>query len=289
MEIIIYADILILLNAVITYILLLTTTEFIGVSGERMRYIAGSFAGGFFSMIIMAPEMNLLLTFTVKSIICVLIVIITYGLYNIKIFLKCFCGFLAVSFLYAGIIYLLSDKLLSERIYYNNGYAYYRINSITLIIFCIIVFLSVRILSKTLFRHDEAELIYDMKIIKGEKSQNLKAFFDTGNSVSDIYTGKPVIIVNINDIKDFFSEDGFYKLESFFEGDTESLPEKVRLIPVKGIGKISVLPAFSADKAIIKGESSVRVVSCPTVVIASDIFYGKSFNALINVDVLGRV
>ena len=65
MQQVIYVDVLIFLNTIITFIILLTTVEISGVSPKTFRLLTGSLLGGIFSLIILAPEMNVFFVFAV--------------------------------------------------------------------------------------------------------------------------------------------------------------------------------------------------------------------------------
>ncbi|MBR3768591.1 MAG: sigma-E processing peptidase SpoIIGA [Clostridia bacterium] len=290
MQSVVYADILIFLNSVVTFIIILTTADLVKVDSSKIRYVSGSLVGGIFSLVILAPQMNPVLIFLTRAVICILIVLISFNVRNFKMSLKCIFAFLLISFLYAGILYFLSVNTKSHYIYYNNGYAYFDFGVLTVITISAIVFIVVRMLNSKVFSKQKEELVFDVKIEYNAHVITVKAFFDTGNSVVDFFTGKPVIIIGFNEIKEFFDSAALNSIRAILSEETNfNLPEKMRLLPVSTLGSAKILPVFTADKATIFNSDTTKIIEKPSVGISPDSFDNKKYKALINDSVLGRV
>lgn len=91
----------------------------------------------------------------------------------------------------------------------------------------------------------EGKRLYTVRIVENGKVLNFKALFDTGNSLKDPYTGKPVSIVEENaDILGWLHEK----------------PQKYRIIPFKSIGRENgLLEGTEVDELIICGEDGQKV------------------------------
>lgn len=290
MQTVIYADLLIVLNTVVTLIIIIVTSELLKIDSEKTRYIAGSFTGGVFSLIILAPPLNAVLSFLLKLLISGIIVLLSFKLRSIKIYLKCFLLFNAVGLLLAGIMLAAGMLINDNAVLSNNGYVYtdFSVSSIILII-CASFFL-IKILNRKIFMKQKSDLIYDAEIQYNGKKINIRAFYDSGNSLVDIFTGKPVIIVSLNEIQSLVTKDFFYDISCYFEcGNYEYCPEKIRLLPVRTLGSSCFLPAFTADKLIISGCETVKITEKPCIAISDNTFNGKNYSALINEASVGQV
>lgn len=289
MQTVVYADILIFLNTVISFIILLTTADFVKIESEKIRYITGSLTGGIFSLIIIAPQMNIFLTVISRFLICVLIVLISFNVRNIRILLKCISGFILITFLYSSFFYFIFSFTKHENLYFNNGYFYFDFSAISAIIITAVIFIILRIINKLLINKKKDELIFDVDIFVDDAIIKVKAFYDTGNSIKDNFTERPVILISVCEISDRLDESLVESVKSVLNNKNFSyLHHKLRLIPVKTLGEFNMLPAFSADKAIISDISTRKIVEKPCIAICTDIFSGKKYNALINNEVLGR-
>ncbi len=290
MQNVVYADILILLNTVITFMILMTTSEFIRIESEKFRYLTGSFAGGVFSLIIFAPRMNIMLMLIARALICILIVLISFNVHKLYLILRCAVSFILISFLYSGIIYFILNLISSEKLYFNNGYFYFEISTFSIIFLSALVFILIRLFNKFILKKKKKELVYTIKIINGSKEVQLSAFFDTGNSIKDSFTGKPVVLVAVSVINDLLDDnDKLNVLRVLNENDYSLFTEKLRLIPVRSIGEYKLLPAFTVEKVIINNQFVNKIIKNPSIVICADSFEDKEYKALINKDILGEV
>lgn len=91
----------------------------------------------------------------------------------------------------------------------------------------------------------EKKRLYNVRIVENGKELDFKALFDTGNSLTDPYTGKPVSIVEENaDILSWLHD----------------RPHKYRVIPFRSIGRESgLLEGTEVDELIICRENGLKV------------------------------
>ena len=283
MQQIIYVDVLIFLNTIITFIILLATTEISGVSAKAVRLLTGSLLGGIYSLIILAPEMNVFLVFATRIAMSVSIISITFSIHKIKKFLRCLVSFVGISFVFAGIVYFLESFLSSSFLQMNNGMVYFDVSFFSLVVMCSAAFFVIRIINKKVFTKTQTDLIYELEIMFNGKSVRMTALYDSGNCVQDVYTGKPVIIVNANKIKEFFDEKTFNLLFVDFSDDENMISNiKLRFLPVKSISSSTLLPAFTAQKIIISDENIRKEISSPCIAVTFDELGENSYQALIN-------
>lgn len=277
MQHVIYADVLIFLNTVITFLLLLTVKQFTGAMTGAGRLTLASFAGGCYSLIILAPQMNVFLMLLTKAAMCVSIVFIAFKAKSLKKMAKCSLLFLAFSFLYAGIMYSLSFVLDSSYFSVNNGSVYFDLSVYSLIVISAVIYTVIWFLRKRFFTPSPEDMIYCADISYRENTVKVKALLDSGNSVRDIYTGKPVIILSSSSAESLTGQ----KLPELpGEGD---IP--LRLIPVNSLSSKKLLPAFTAEKAVIFCDNGDREIKAPCVAVTEDSLGGEKYQALISCDI----
>ena len=283
MQQVIYVDVLIFLNTIITFIILLTTVEISGVSPKTFRLLTGSLLGGIFSLIILAPEMNMFFVFATRIAMSVSIISVTFNVHKIRKFLRCLASFVGISFVFAGIVYCLETFSSASFLLMNNSMVYFDVSFFSLVIMCTIVFAVIKIINKKLFVKTQTDLIYELEITFNEKTVRTLALYDSGNCVQDIYTGKPVIIVNANEIRDFFDEKTFNSLFVDFSDEENAINDvKLRFLPVKSISSSTLLPAFTAQKIIISDENIRKEIVYPCIAVTFDELGESSYKALIN-------
>lgn len=87
--------------------------------------------------------------------------------------------------------------------------------------------------------------LYQVRIVEGGKQLDFQALFDTGNSLTDPYTGKPVSIIEENE--DILSW-------------LHTKPQKYRIIPFRSIGKENgILEGTEVEELIICSKEGQKV------------------------------
>ena len=290
MQVVVYVDVLIFMNAVITLILLLMTSEVFSVDAKKVNYILGSIVGGFFSLIIMAPEMGIWLTLITRIAICVVIILLTFRFQSIKMFFKCFFGFLFVSFVFAGIMFAISCYSNGKFIVYKNGYTYFNFSIITLIVCCAVSFLVIKVINRKLFLRHSDDLIFEINIEHNNKTVKTFAYFDSGNFVTDVFTGKSVIIVDVDELAQLFDVEVFMNIKNYLLKNKDyEIPEKMRLIPAKALGETKMIPAFTCDRVTVSDKNTIKIIERPVIGITYKMFEQFDYKALINEAVMGKV
>ena len=290
MQTVIYADLLIILNIVITLIIIIITSDLLKIQSEKTRYIIGSLAGGFLSLIILAPPMNAFLSVIVRLFISVIIVMLSFKVNTVRLYLKCFITFNGVSLLLAGIMLAAGTLVRKNSVVTNNGFLYVDFSiSAVIIIICASFFL-IKIINRSIFMKNKKDLFFDTEICFSERKIKVTAFFDSGNSLQDVFTGRPVIIVSAEAVRPLLEESFYDEILSVFDvNEYKSFSGRIRLLPVRTLGNSCFIPAFTAEKAVVSGNDMLRIIEKPTIAVADNTFEGKQYSALINESVTGQV
>ncbi|MBQ7637704.1 MAG: sigma-E processing peptidase SpoIIGA [Clostridia bacterium] len=264
------------MNTVITFLLLLPVKQFTGARTGAGRLTLASFAGGLYSLVMLAPEMNVLLALLTKSAMCVSIVFIAFREKKFRKMLRCVLLFSAFSFLYAGIMYFIVNVFGVSFFSVNNGSVYFNINAFSLICICCAVYAGIFFFRKRFFVPSPEDMIYGAKLYYRGNCVSVRALLDTGNSVKDIYTGNPVIILESRNASALTGQAG-----ELAPGNAE-IP--VRLIPVSSLAAGKLLPAFTAERAVITNGPDEREIKTPCVAVTEDKLGGEKYQALISGD-----
>ncbi|MBQ2847985.1 MAG: sigma-E processing peptidase SpoIIGA [Clostridia bacterium] len=232
---VIYADILIIVNIIVNYLLLRASALICSCSFKTWRFLLSSAIGGFFSLIIFIDGINFFTNILIKLIFLSVMVLTAFGIKSIKAFLKCCSAFFLVNFAFAGIMLAICTMLIPNAAIYKNGIVYFDISILTLTVSAIICYCVLSIISRFTKSKTPPKSIYSIRISYGKKHVEEKALFDSGNTLCDCFSGRPVIIAEKDFIKPLCKDD-ITSMKSF------------RLIPYSTIGGGGALPAFMADK-----------------------------------------
>lgn len=236
---VIYADILIVINIIVNYLLLRATAAITGCNFKPTRFLLSACAGGIFSLIIFVDNITFILNLAIKTVFLSAMVLIAFGAKSLKTFLKCFGAFFLANFAFAGIMLGFTVALSPNAAIYKNGVVYFDINIFTLTITSVICYAVLNLISRFTKSRIPQKNIFPIRITYGGKTVEGKALFDTGNTLCDCFSGKPAIITE----KDFIS--------LLCENTEITDMKNFRLIPFTTIKNGGALPAFLADKAAI--------------------------------------
>lgn len=233
---VIYADILIVINIIVNYLLLRASAAFTGLGFKAWRFLAASAAGGLFSLIIFVENISIWLNILLKMLFCVVMILIAFNIKSVKAFFKCTAAFLAVNFAFGGIMLAVCTALLPNSAAYHNGVVYFDIDIITLTVAATACYCILKLISHFMKSKVPQQSIYSLKITYEERTVEGKALFDSGNSLCDCFSGRPVIICEKDFIAPLLTDTQLTEARNF------------RLIPFSTISNSGALPSFLADK-----------------------------------------
>ncbi len=287
MQVVVYADILFIFNAIVTFMLLNLTADFIKNEGDYRRMIIGAVVGGAYSFIIFAPDMRTFVAIIIRVIMLLSIVLISFRVVSHRKLLKTVVTFLLVSFVFSGIMYSAAFTVLKNRIIIKNGCIYFNTGPFGIIIFISICFILLKILRKTLLSKKNSDFIYELCLQNNDKSTIVKALYDSGNTVKDPFTGNAVIIINLESAGGVLENEVYSGISKLLLlKNFDALPDGVRLLPVNALGKSDLIPAVTVERAVIEYDSGEITVHNPTLAFTYNSFDDKRFSALINESVL---
>ena len=190
---IIYADILFLLNALITYIALLLTALIMRSPLKRVRFLIASVLGGAYALSILAdipPFVNVVL----KIVMCAALVFAAYGKMNVRLFMMHALLFLLINVVIGGVVLLLSLKD-SRNFYSDLSVSYINVSPLTIIIALGISFVAVTLINRLALKRRHKNEIYKVSLTVAQKTYTLIGFCDTGNGLTEPFSGLPVCVV----------------------------------------------------------------------------------------------
>jgi stage II sporulation protein GA (sporulation sigma-E factor processing peptidase) len=230
----IYIDLLVIINLYITYFLLKGASAFLHRKLAVRRLLAGSFAGGLTSLLILLPPLHILLNVILKIAAGMLIIWIAFGYKSGYEYLKNSLIFIIINIVFAGATLLLWFFAAPLSMEFNNGFVYFDISFFALVITTAIAYGLIRLLRYILDVKQIAEREYKIEILLNGKKITLEALADSGNLLTDYFTGLPVIICPQSAVMP---------------------PEKFRLLPYNTIDSSGLIPVFRADEIVINDKS----------------------------------
>lgn len=256
---------LLLENFIINYLILSLNKILLRIEVKGIRLITGGGLASLFSLIFFYPKLHFLTTSWGKLIISIIIIRISYGFINYKIFIKALMGFYIISFIIAGAsmgLYLSKIDLFSMI---NKNFTLLGGFPIKYLIMGIGLSY---IIIKSVFKYHNYKstkdnYIVDTTIFYKNQSISFKALLDTGNSLKDPITNKKVIVVEYNVLRGILPEKVGALVEAnnsedyeFVERTLTQIEMEIRLmmIPFRSVGKSGIIFAFKPDNIVLEYE-----------------------------------
>lgn len=236
MLIIIYIDLIILINFIIDMLLLISVDMLLKRRAEFKNIIISALVGSISTLSLFYFKSGFVLMIF-KLVISTLMVLIAFKYESFKYFKDNLVWLYVIGIILAGTIYLFNNQIAlvnNGLVFSKNGFS---INLIMLLIISPLIVYKYFKLQRG-FKNDYLDL-YDVEIYYEGYKLIGTGFLDTGNKLKDPYFGRPIILVN----KDLITR----KVKSF-------------LVPYHTVNNESLLKVFKPDKVIINKKKVRKVL-----------------------------
>lgn len=265
---IVYADVLFVTNMLITYLLLNLVASVFSAKKSVLRMLISSVIGGVFSFYILAPEQYFLVTMFIKLSFSAVIIFAAFKIRSLRQFFKLILGFYAVSFAFAGVMIATWILIKPQGMLINNSTVYFNISVPLLIATCAVCYAVIWLAQRVISKHVPKNSVCDVTVTVGDRSVTCRAMIDTGNSLTDLFTGFPVIIAEYSSVERLIPYEyrEFYSKKGELPQILDSFSQRVRTIPYKVVGGEGILPSFKPDYILIRNKN--RKVKIENVIVS---------------------
>lgn len=256
---VVYIDILLFLNFYITYFLIAGTCCFTHKHSGTLRRILGSLAGALSSLVILLPPIPFFINMLLKLVFSSVIVLLAFGFGGIRRFLKSFGAFFVINCVYAGIMLALWLFGAPMGMVYNNGVSYFELHMPTIIIATAAAYVVLRVIRRILDSKAAIDKKYYIEITTEKATVTLNAIPDSGNKLTDFFTGLPVIFCSAEKCLEICPS-SITKLLSGNNAENNDLTDikGIRIIPCHTVSGSGTAYCFKPKKLIIKSEDSEK-------------------------------
>ena len=282
MTTVIYADVLVITNIIINYLLLRACAVVMSLPPRAVRLLAASLLGGAYSLIIFAGSLSVPALMGIKTVFAASLVLTAFRVKSFKAFLRCCAVFLLVNFAFAGLMLAIRIAFAPQAMLFKNGAVYFDIDPVALTFCALICYGVMRLISYFGRSRVPSGRIFQIEIENGGKTVSGRALYDTGNTLTEGFSGRPVIICE----KEFIAPVAGECANDYTAGD---LPEGFRLIAMSTVAGGGVLPAFRTEKLRVYIGGRAYEISGAYAAVADRRVIGADFSALIGTPVFDEI
>ena len=288
---VVYIDVLFGVNLVLNCILLRAAGLLCKNSPPLWRTLLGGATGAAYAIAVFFPELGVLSGLFFKLLASMIIVCVAFPLYSLSDFFKLIFVFYGVSLIFGGLSFalmFLTGWGANFGAVYSNGIFYLDI-PVTALLSGAVAFYGLLRLGSRLFRLSlrrgaRRKVIVELQ---GRRAE-LTALADTGNILVDPISHAPVIVAELEALKELFDLRARLSLssENLQDGLSEITSQGVRarLIPFNSVGsEDGLMVGFIPDLAAVRDGGALRPMEpCVIGVYPKPLSADRSYDALYN-------
>lgn len=282
---VIYADVLIIVNLYVDFFLLWAVKKFLHLPRKSFRLVLGSFVGAICSLYSLLPELSSWLSLLAGLLSALLTAACAFLPLSSRLFLKAALALWMFSLLLAGFFLFLFRFLPAGRGTVMGNVLYLDL-SLPALFFGTLFAYGVFRLFHRMFPREGTHISVSRLLVENRGIQReIFAKADTGNALREPFSGLPVIVVQKESLVDlappglldFITPDGNTK-------PSLSVLEGFRLVPFQSVGGEGVLPAFRPHK--VQDKKTGKSLSCYVALCSQKLSAGQ-FDAIYNPGLFG--
>jgi stage II sporulation protein GA (sporulation sigma-E factor processing peptidase) len=287
---IVYLDLIFLMNLLIDGALLYTTAWMRGIRFAWWRLLLAAVVGASYVVFMFIPEMSFLFTFLVKFCFALVMLVIAFGYASLQYFARNVVSFYMINFVAAGgiigIHYLLesSSEMWEGVVVSQTGGISHQLSIgltfIVILIGPVLAFYKKGLLSARR-REELTSFFAEVKVYIDQVEATCVGLIDTGNQLYDPLTRTPVMIMEAKEWKEHLPDKWLKRIE---QAEVEQMlmgigeeedgaafvwQDRLRLVPYRGVNRATqFMLALKPDRVVITYQN--KSLESPKVLIGLD-------------------
>lgn len=239
---------LLAVNFFTNYFLMLSAGKILRTAISRTRICLAAVFGAAAALSIFLPQMNTVISCLYKLAISAGMVLIAYPWQGIRQFGRSMLITCAVTFGFGGTMFALWLTVSPKGMYYRNGVIYFNISPEFIIVVTILCYTVITVAGRICLRLEQLSKHYDATISHDGRAVKLKLMCDTGNCLTEPFSGYPVIVVKRSAVSKIlpahFAE---YAAANGKAKSGAGAPNNFRVIPYSTVSGGGLMTAFRPD------------------------------------------
>lgn len=254
---VIYLDVLILINLYVTYFQILAVSVFTHRKTVWYRKLSAAGIGAVASLSIFIPQEMVLTLTLLKIFLCALIAFVAFGYTGFRAYAVSVLFLMLVSFVFSRLMLCVWLFAAPMKMLFINGTVYFSIDTMTIILSTCAAYGVVRIIRYILDKNGKTDGKYTVIIKNNGRECRLSALADSGNGMVDCFSGLPVIVCRRDMCADV-SPPAIEMIEnnSDISDIGTQMIKGVRIMPFSTVGKGGLICMFKAESVVIDDETN---------------------------------
>ncbi len=264
----VYGDVLFFINFSINLLILYATGKIGRVTVKNARLLFGSALGALYAVLMFFPRLSFGYSMVAKFLFSLFVIAVTFNLSGFRLYIKTVGIFYLVTVCLGGgvmAIFYFTNAGAKLGAVVKNGILYFSLPMSVLLSAVALSYIGVHLGWRFLGRRlGKSELYRKIGIVLGDREVWIDALLDTGNALTEPFSGAPVIVAEYQrllsilppSISEAYKEGKEPMVEAIQD---ESLRGRLRLIPFTSLGREhGMLLGFCPDKVQVLENESLR-------------------------------
>ncbi len=253
---IVYADVLIILNFLVDYFLLRFTGILLKRSVKTGRMLLSAFCGAVSSLYIFFPVNNTAADIGVKALTCAVMTFVCFGFERTAKFIRTYFVLTGVTFAFGGLLLAVWFAFRPDGLLIENSVFYFNFSPLFLICSAAVFYLLGLTVKYFFGRKNICSDTYNIELFNSGENYRLNCIADTGNNLSDVFSGGAVIIIDRK------------SAQKIFDKSAENFKTRFRAVPCKTVGGNTLLDGMRIDTAKVYFKDKTRLLKNPIIAVS---------------------
>ena len=280
----VYLDVLVAVNFLVDYFLLYAAGQLSASAISRVRLCLGALLGAACSCSILLPPLPLAVNALITAVSCGLMTLVAFGFRGWRRFGRAVLWVTAVTIGYGGLMLALWLFAAPRGLIVNNGAVYIDIPPGLLVLATVVCYALTSLFSGQLRKRNLMRSRCRVTIFNRGNQVSIDAIVDTGNLLTEPFSGLPVIVAERDALQPVLPEG----CDSFGQGSTQSgcAPPGLRVIPYSGVGGQGVMLAFRPQRITTQLPGGRPQAAEAYIGVLNSGRVGREHQAIVNPDIL---
>lgn len=252
---VVYADVLLVLNWWIDFLLLLGVRYLVGEGSPSWRLALGALAGSLSCFVLFLPPLPVWLSLLLKLLTAAAMIRLSFRWRDRRLFMRQLLWLFGLSAGLAGVSGALYFFAAPPGFYVFNGVVYYAAPPLLLVGLTVACYGLLWALDKFLRRRAPAGRCYTVQVFHDGRRVRFLCLYDSGNHLTEPFTNRPVLVAERVVISELLPVPASAE-------ELETADAAWRLIPYDTLGGTGLLPAFLPERVTVKAGGTERQVDC---------------------------
>lgn len=241
---VIYVDVLLTVNWVIDFLLLRAEAHLLCLSIGRWRLPLAAAVGAVSSLTVLLPPLPTAAVWGIQLAVAAAMTGVAFGFLSPKQAAVRVTVLFALSAGVAGVATAVWWWLAPQAVQVINGAVYWNVSPLWLILSVAAAYGLMRVYGWAVSRHRRSVAVYYRVLaVCGGKQVVFRALLDTGNRLSEPFSGAPVVVAAYEAVAPLVTP--------AWNRPMPSLPCGARMVPYEAVGHSGILPAFRPERLVV--------------------------------------